>query len=75
MESEVEAIFWPVVEFKHCIRVLAPVLFPHCPPGTNVSSGGRDVRDCELVLGGHERMEAVIEVRKKQDWPSREGLH
>src|SRR5258706_5786869 len=35
----------------HSFLSLHPVLFPHCPSGTNMPGCARDVRDRELPLG------------------------
>ena len=75
LKGKIEAIFWSVFEFKHSIFILAPVLFPRLASRTDTAGCGRDIRDSELVFGGHERMKAVVEVGEKQNRSSREGLH
>jgi hypothetical protein len=62
LEGEIEAILWSIFELEDGFFVMAPVFFPCRPSGTDTLSGGRDVRDCELVFGGHERMEAIVKV-------------
>jgi hypothetical protein len=75
LEGQIEAIFRPVFELKHRIFIMAPVLFPRCSPSTNQAGCGGDFRNCEFVPRGHERMEAIIKVGKKQNWSSGKGLH
>ena len=74
LEREVEAVLRAVRELKQRARVAAPVVLPRAAPRAHAPRGARNVRDRERAPRGHERREAVVEVRQQQDRPRRERL-